>query len=144
MILGKSALIVSLYGLNLSFKMLFWECLGEKTPTFFSEGPFFCLLQMKYLLECVYSNKPPSPWKIAGCTPENILKTRLLWNRFLHKQPSRGILRKRCSENMQQIYKRIPLPKCDFNKIAKQFYWNHISAWMSSCKLSAYFQNIFS
>ena len=32
-------------------------------------------------------------------------------------QPSVGVLIKRCSENMQQIYSRIPLPKCDFNKM---------------------------
>ena len=25
-----------------------------------------------------------------------------------------GVLRKRCSENMQQIYRRIPMSKCDF------------------------------
>ena len=25
-------------------------------------------------------------------------------------------LRKRCSENMQQIYRRIPMPKCDFEQ----------------------------
>ena len=25
-----------------------------------------------------------------------------------------------CSENMQQIYRRTPIPKCDFNKVAKQ------------------------
>ena len=30
------------------------------------------------------------------------------------KQPSRGVLRKRCSENMQQIYRRTP-SKCSFN-----------------------------
>ena len=36
------------------------------------------------------------------------------------KQPSRGVL---CSENMQQIYRRTPMPKCDFNKVAKQL-WN--------------------
>ena len=28
----------------------------------------------------------------------------------------------RCSENMQQIYRRTPIPKCDFNKVAKQLY----------------------
>ena len=28
--------------------------------------------------------------------------------------------RKRCSENMQEIYRRIPMPKCDFNKVALQ------------------------
>ena len=35
------------------------------------------------------------------------------------KQPSRGVLRKRCSENMQKIYRRAPMSKCDFNKVAK-------------------------
>ena len=34
------------------------------------------------------------------------------------KQPSRDVLRKRCSENMQQIYRRTPMPKCDFNNLA--------------------------
>ena len=36
------------------------------------------------------------------------------------KKPSRGVARKRCSENMQQIYRRTPMPNCDFNKVAKQ------------------------
>ena len=57
------------------------------------------------------------------------------------KQPSRGVLRKRCSENMQQMYRRTPMPKCDFNKVAKQLYWNHTSAWVFSCRFAAYFQN---
>ena len=38
------------------------------------------------------------------------------------KQPARGVPRKRCSENMQQIYRRIPMPKGDLNKVALQFY----------------------
>ena len=38
---------------------------------------------------------------------------------YFEKQPFGGVLRKRCSENMQQIY-RTPIPKCDFNKVAKQ------------------------
>ena len=33
----------------------------------------------------------------------------------------RGFLKKRCSENMQQIYRRTPMPKCDFNKVACNF-----------------------
>ena len=33
------------------------------------------------------------------------------------KHPLRGVLSKRCSENMQQIYKRTPMPKCDSNFI---------------------------
>ena len=36
------------------------------------------------------------------------------------KQPSRGVLKKRCSEDMQLIYRRTPMPKCDFNKVASK------------------------
>ena len=32
------------------------------------------------------------------------------------KQPSRGVLIKRCSENIQQIYRKTPVSKCDSNK----------------------------
>ena len=35
-------------------------------------------------------------------------------------QPSRGVLRKKCSESMQQIYRRKLMPKCDFNKVPLQ------------------------
>ena len=38
---------------------------------------------------------------------------------YLPKQPSRGVLKKRCSENMQQINRRTPIPKSDFNKHAE-------------------------
>ena len=33
------------------------------------------------------------------------------------KQPFRGVLIKRSSENMQQIYRRSPMSKCDFNEV---------------------------
>ena len=35
----------------------------------------------------------------------------------LQKQSYSGVLWKRCSENMQQTYRRTPMPKCDFNKV---------------------------
>ena len=35
------------------------------------------------------------------------------------------------------------MPKCDFNKVAKQLYWNHTSAWVFSCNFGACFQNTF-
>ena len=38
------------------------------------------------------------------------------------KQPSRGVLRKRCYENIQQIYRTTPMSKCDFNKVAKHIF----------------------
>ena len=59
----------------------------------------------------------------------------------VQKQPSRGVFKNRCSENMQKIYRRTPMPKCDSNKVAKQLYRNRTLAWVFSCKLAAYFQN---
>ena len=44
----------------------------------------------------------------------------------LLKQPTRSVLRKRCSENMQQVYRRTPMSKCDFNKAATQLNFLHI------------------
>ena len=37
------------------------------------------------------------------------------------KQSSRGVLRKWCSKNKQQIYRRTPIPKCDFNNMQSNF-----------------------
>ena len=34
-------------------------------------------------------------------------------NSLYQRQPSRGVLRKMCSENVQQIYRITPMPKCD-------------------------------
>ena len=61
----------------------------------------------------------------------------LVLNCYWHwqKQPPRGVLKKRCSENMQQIY-RTPMSKCNFNKVAFQLYWNHTTARVFSCKFS--------
>ena len=36
---------------------------------------------------------------------------------------------------MQQIYGRTTMPKCDFNKVALQVYWNHTSTWVSPVNL---------
>ena len=69
---------------------------------------------------------------------KNGFNVRQVWLVF-QKQPPRGVLSKRCSENMQQIYGRTPMQKCDFNKVAKA-----TSAWVFSCKFVAYFQNTFS
>ena len=41
---------------------------------------------------------------------------------LLRSSQPRGVPRKRCSENMQRIHRRTPMPKCDFNKVAKQLY----------------------
>ena len=41
---------------------------------------------------------------------------------FFRKQPSRGVIKKRCSKSMRQFYKRIPMPNSDFNEVTKQLY----------------------
>ena len=61
----------------------------------------------------------------------------------VQKQPSRGILEKSSSENMQKIYRRTPMSKCDCNNVVKQFYWNHTST-SFCCKFAAYFKDTFS
>ena len=43
------------------------------------------------------------------------------------KQPSRVLLKKKCSENMHQIYWRTPMPKCDFNNVALLCYFIEIA-----------------
>lgn len=40
--------------------------------------------------------------------------------KYVQKQPPRVVLRKRCFKNMQQFYKRTPMWKADFNKVAMQ------------------------
>ena len=40
----------------------------------------------------------------------------------LHKQFSRSVFIKRCYENMQQIYRKTSMSKCDLKKVAKQLY----------------------
>ena len=51
----------------------------------------------------------------------------------------RGVPRKRCSENMQQSGSRTPMPKCVFNKLVLQLYWNHTSARVFLCEFSGEF-----
>ena len=41
---------------------------------------------------------------------------------IIQKQAPRGVFGKRRSENMQQIYRRTPMPKCDSNKVASELY----------------------
>ena len=66
---------------------------------------------------------------------------------YLVKQLSRRVLRKRCSENMQQIYRRTPVQSeatlLKWRSVAKRLYWNCTSAWVFSSKFAAYFQNIY-
>ena len=64
--------------------------LGKTCGILFVKFFFFCFIKNLYFLSAMTSN------------------TKV---KFLQKQPSKGVLRKRCSEYMQQIYRRIPIPK---------------------------------
>ena len=59
------------------------------------------------------------------------------------KQLCRGVLTKTCSENMQLICRKTPMPKRDFNKVTFQFHWNCISACVFSCKFAHIFRTPF-
>ena len=61
--------------------------------------------------------------------------------KFYHHQssqnePSRGVLIKRCSENMQQIYKRTPILKCGFNSyISVSVIWRFSMGVLYICRI---------
>ena len=65
-----------------------------------------------------------------------LLRENDIWE-AIQKQPSIEVLIKRCSENMQQICRRINLPKCDFNKVALQLYYleKTFTFYGSSCSI---------
>ena len=81
----------------------------------------------------LYKRKPHTYTLMLICSQVS----HFFFKQFLQKQPSIGVLIKWCSENMQQVYRRTPIPKFDFRKVAKHFYWNHTSAWVLSCKFAA-------
>ena len=74
------------------------------------------------------------------------LRTELVWRgHYVKNNSSQSKFRNRPPEDMQQIYlcRRTPIPKCDFNKVAKQPCWNHTSAWLFSCKFADIFRTLF-
>ena len=85
-------------------------------------------------------------WFLFGASlefPANFFWGHWLWGLVERRESIANRDRKRCSENMQQIYRRTPMRKCDFNNVPLQLYWNRTSAWVFSCKFAAYFQNTF-
>ena len=52
------------------------------------------------------------------------------------KYPFIGVLIKRCSENLRQIYRRTLMPKCGFNKVAK-----HLQNTLEGCLWTKHTEN---
>ena len=67
---------------------------------------------------------------------------------YVQKQSSKGRLKKRYSENIQQVYRKTSMPKCDFNKVtfqlALQLHWNRIWHGCSPVNLQHIFRTPFS
>ena len=63
---------------------------------------------------------------------------------YLQKQPSTGVLRKICSENMQQVYRRTLISKGVSIKLLCNFIEITLRHGCFFCKCAAYFQNTFS
>ena len=96
----------------------------------------FFLLSHKHEMKFrIYKNNHLNYSKKAPVRPRNSI---------IQEQPTRGVHKKRCSENMYLIYRRTPMSKCDFNKVARQLYWNHTLAWIFSCNLLHIFSTSFS
>ena len=117
---------------NARFAHIYWTNTRLKT----SKSPIFFLvkcvfLMALYVIHCFYHSS------------HSFICASFFVATKVQKQPSIDVLIKRCSENMQQIYRRTPTPKCDFNKVANHLYYNHTSAWLFSCKFAAYLQNTF-
>ena len=94
----------------------------------FSDAVHIIKMLLTPLLLITYL-KTSLPTSLLISKVQEHLLANMLWKYSTHfylhyfnsqKQPPRSFLRKRCSENMPQIYMRTPMPKCNFNNIAKQ------------------------
>ena len=82
--------------------------------------------------------------KLLPVTQYNqIISSQCYTHAMLHLWHSTRVLIKRFSGNMQQIYRRTPTPKCDFNKIALQLCWSHTSAWVFPVNLLHIFRTAY-
>ena len=86
------------------------------------ENFIFCAVSdwLKRKIYCALIYFPILQRKIISCHNSiSVNFKKLKHEKHFQKQPPRDVLKKRCSENIQQIYRRTPMPKCEFNKVAK-------------------------
>ena len=102
-----------------------WERMWEAASVYYSSLWFFLLKDLLKVFPTLFWER----WSMQ----QIILSDRLFsFNdtvgiKPFETKPSRNsppdlFFRKRCSEYMQQIYRRTNMPKCDFNKVALQLY----------------------
>ena len=78
--------------------------------TFIGASLCYHYLKHKGAFQCFYHYK--------NCSKRVKREIEITSQSEIQKQPPRGVPRKSYSENMQQIYRRTPMPKCNFNKVA--------------------------
>ena len=92
----------------------------EKTPHFDTFHAVDGILISRVLSKYLHS--------MVCVTQKDVLK---ICSKFTGEHPCQKVisikLQKRCSENMQQTYRRAHMTKCDFNKVAWQLYWYQVS-----------------
>ena len=84
-----------------------------------------------------YGKKKPQMCKVTELSWT--IKKLIYLFKIEQKQPSGKALWKYSLDLQENT-----MPKCDFNKVANQLYWNHIAVWVFCCKFATYFQNTFS
>ena len=72
------------------------------------------LMSHKKKVSCKKKKQVSTAQKNVSC-PKKLLSSSGT-ARYTQKQPPRCVLKKKCYENMQQIYRRTPMPKCVFNQ----------------------------
>ena len=127
------ALIFLFYPFLLSFSCLIFLSFPNYLYYFEEPGIIFTIISIELVVLFLEATSKPS----VNISPK-------FFKFKMQKQPFRGVPRKKCSENMQAIYGRTPMLKCDFIKVFLRLYWNHTSAWVFSCAFAVYFQNTFS
>ena len=79
---------------------------------------FYIFKELNDCLHRLHINRDDSD--IFSCVDKFNMLQKGLNNFFnIQKQLSRAILKEKRSEKMQQIYRRTPMPKYDFNKVSK-------------------------
>ena len=107
----------------------------------YQEGRGYSFLSVTYVRSCqtfmigFFSENNP----LTTNVPSPYVNLHFFCTQLLNKQPQPEAALQRCSkENFFWKYAaNLQQNTCDFNKVAEQFYWNHTSAWVFSCKFVA-------
>ena len=100
------ALIFLFYPFLLSFSCLIFLSFPNYLYHFGEPRIIFTIISVELVVLFLEATKKPS----VNISPK-------FFKFKMQKQPFRGVPRKKCSENMQAIYRRTPMPKCDFTKV---------------------------